>query len=223
MAFIENVEGVLEDEYFDKTTDGMKGLVSPVPNELTRFKANVAITRGDIKRQSIANALGGDAAKAEITTNEDTHEEANHQNSFQLACIGTKEATTKEITDRTENSITNPILHHPDSFRMKEANEWDLHKLVKVVMEEAERPDPIETRRQLAGVMGYTFNWRETAMTNMERLTTGIAKADAFGIKIRNSIKLTIILANVVTTARSSRGGHRSQGGVAQGKGGVYV
>ena len=68
MSFIENVEGVLEDEYFENETDGMRGLVDLQPNKLTRFKANVAITRADVKRQSIADAPGGDESKAEITS-----------------------------------------------------------------------------------------------------------------------------------------------------------
>ena len=50
MTFIENVEGVLEDEYFENANDGIRGLVDSIPNELTRFKANVAITRVDVKR-----------------------------------------------------------------------------------------------------------------------------------------------------------------------------
>ena len=35
---------------------------------------------------------------------------------------------------------------------------------------------------------------------------TYIAKADAFGVEIRNNIKATIILANIVTAARFSSG-----------------
>ena len=79
VTFIENVEGVLEDEYFENANDGMRGLVNLLPNELTSFKANVAITRADVKRQSIADAPGGDATKAEITSNEDAQEEANQR------------------------------------------------------------------------------------------------------------------------------------------------
>ena len=50
VTFIENIEGVLEDEYFEAAKDGMKGLTSAEPNELTRFKANVAITKADVKK-----------------------------------------------------------------------------------------------------------------------------------------------------------------------------
>ena len=55
--------------------------------------------------------------------------------------------------------------------------------------------------------MNYAFDWRETAATNQERLSADIAKADAFGIEIKNDIKATILLANVATAARFSSGG----------------
>ena len=207
VTFIENVEGVLEDEYFENANDGMRGLVDSIPNELTRFKANVAITRADVKRQSIEDAPGGDASKAEITSNEDAQEEANRQNVFRLACIGAKESMAKEITNRVGKSITNPVLRHPDGIRMKKVDEYQLHELLKVVLEGAARPDPIEIRRKIAAIMNYVFDWRETAATNQERLSADIAKADAFGIEIKNDIKATILLANVAMAARFSSGG----------------
>ena len=207
VTFIENVEGVLEDEYFENANDGMRGLVNLLPNELTSFKANVAITRADVKRQSIADAPGGDATKAEITSNEDAQEEANRQNVFRLACIGAKESMAKEITARVGNSITNTILRHPDGIRMKKVDEYQLHELIAAVREGAARPDPIEIRRQIAAIMDTVFDWRETAATNQERLSADIAKADAFGIEIRNDIKGIVILANVAAAARFSSGG----------------
>ena len=189
VTFIENVEGVLEDEYFENANDGMRGLVDSIPNELTRFKANVAITRADVKRQSIADAPGGDASKAEITSNEDAQEEANRQNVFRLACIGAKESIAKDITNRVGKSITNPVLRHPDGIRMKKVDEYQLHELLKVVLEGAARPDPIEIRRKIAAIMNYVFDWRETAATNQERLSADIAKADAFRIEIKTTSK----------------------------------
>ena len=49
----------------------MTGLTSVIHTKLTRFKANIAIIRANVKRKSIADALEGDATKAEIQTNED--------------------------------------------------------------------------------------------------------------------------------------------------------
>jgi len=208
VTFIENIEGVLEDEYFEAAKDGMKGLTSEEPNELTGFKANVAITKADVKKASLeAAALVSSTTAAEITTNEDAQEEANRQNVFRLASIGVKEGMAREITARVGVSITNPILRHPDGVRMKKVDEYLLHELVAAVMEGAERPSPIEIRKQLTGIMGFTFDWRETGATNQERLAADIVKADAFGVTIQNDVRAVIILANIAAAARFSSGG----------------
>ena len=109
MTFIENVEGVLEDEYFENAADGMRGMVDLQPNELTRFKANIAITRVALKRQSIADAPGGDKSKAEITSNEDAQEEANRWNVFRLEYTDAKEGIAKEITNRVGKALQTPF------------------------------------------------------------------------------------------------------------------
>ena len=109
VTFVEQIEGVLEDEYFEAAADGKKGLLSEVANELTGFKANVAITRADVKKASKdAAALVGAEEVAEITTNEDAQEEANRQNVFRLDSIGVKEGMAKAITARIGTAITNP-------------------------------------------------------------------------------------------------------------------
>ena len=59
VTFTENIVGVLEDEYFENVTDGMKRIISENPNELTGFKANVAVTKADVKAMLIAAAIGG--------------------------------------------------------------------------------------------------------------------------------------------------------------------
>ena len=75
VLFVENTEGVLEDKYFKAAADGTKGLLSAKANELTGFKANVAITRADMKKTSLeAATLVSLSAAAEIMTNKDTQE-----------------------------------------------------------------------------------------------------------------------------------------------------
>ena len=208
VTFIENIEGVLEDEYFEAAKDGMKGLTSAEPNELTGFKANVTITKADVKKALLeAAALVSSATAAKITTNEDAQEEANRQNVFRLASSGVKEGMAREITARVGVSITNPILRHPDGVRMKKVDEYLLHELVAAVMEGAKRPSPIEIRKQLTGIMGFTFDWRETGATNQERLAADIVKVDAFGVTIQNDVRAVIILANIAAAARFSSGG----------------
>ena len=95
VTLVENIEGVLEDQYFENATDGMKGLLDKTANELTNFKANVAIRAAEVKAASVAAAAAisttGFVAVPHIQTNEDAQEEANRQNVFRLACVGAKE------------------------------------------------------------------------------------------------------------------------------------
>ena len=135
VTFTKNIEGVLEDKYFENATDGMKGLISKNPNKLTGFKSNVSVTKADVKAASIAAAAAnrGNAAP-EITTNEDAQEEANRQNVFRLAVVGAKEQMAKEITARVGKSVTNPILGNTDGIRFKKVDEYHLHQLVAAVM-----------------------------------------------------------------------------------------
>ena len=128
VTFIENIGGVLEDQYFEHTTDGMKGLLAEAANKLINFKANVAIRAPKVKAASIsAAALISATAVPHIITNEDAQEEANRQNVFRLACVGAKEQMAKEITAKVGANITNPILRHPDGVRFKKVDEYKLH------------------------------------------------------------------------------------------------
>ena len=56
VTLVEKIEGVLEDQYFENATDGMKGLLSDTANELTDFKANVAFRAAEVKATSVAAA-----------------------------------------------------------------------------------------------------------------------------------------------------------------------
>ena len=56
ITFVKNIKEVLEDEYFEAPTDEMKGLVEEIPNELTKFKAKVAITKADVKKMLLEAA-----------------------------------------------------------------------------------------------------------------------------------------------------------------------
>ena len=126
ITLVENIEGVLEDQYFENATDGMKGLLSDSANELTDFKAKVAIRASEVKAASIAAAAlistTGFVAVPHISTNEDAQEEANKQNVFQLACVGAKEQMAKEITAKVGANITNPVLRHADGVRFKKVD-----------------------------------------------------------------------------------------------------
>ena len=72
-----------EDKYSEAASNGTKGLVSTLTNKLTGFKANVTITRADVKKTLLEAALLiSSTTPANITTHEGAKEEANRQNIF---------------------------------------------------------------------------------------------------------------------------------------------
>ena len=74
-------------------------------------------------------------------------------------------------------------------------------------MEGAERPDPIEIRKQVTDVMAFLFDWSEASATNQERFAADIVKAAAFGVVIGHDVKAAIILANIAMAAKFQQGG----------------
>ena len=63
---------MLENEYLEAATTSTKGPVDKISNDLTKLKANVAITKVDVKKTLLeAEALILATTAAGITTNED--------------------------------------------------------------------------------------------------------------------------------------------------------
>ena len=56
----------------------------------------------------------------------------------------------------------------------------------------------------MVDVMEKTFDWRESAVTNLEQISTAIAKAATYGIRFHNDMKGLVITANVAHTAQQT-------------------
>ena len=50
--------------------------------------------------------------------------------------------------------------------------------------------------------MATSFDWRESAATNLEQLLTAIAKAATYGVRFHNDMKGLVIKSNVAHTAQ---------------------
>ena len=57
----------------------------------------------------------------------------------------------------------------------------------------------------MVDVMATSFDWRESAATNLEQLSTAIAKATTYGVRFHNDMKGLFITANVAHTAQQPR------------------
>ena len=58
----------------------------------------------------------------------------------------------------------------------------------------------------MVDVMATTFDWRESAATNLEKLSTTIAKAATYGIRFHNVMKGIVVTANVTYAAQQTWG-----------------
>ena len=58
----------------------------------------------------------------------------------------------------------------------------------------------------MVDVMATTFDWRESAATKLEKLSTIIAKAAMYGVCFQNDTKELVITANVAYAAQQTWG-----------------
>ena len=58
----------------------------------------------------------------------------------------------------------------------------------------------------MVDVMATTFDWREIAATNLEKLSTAIAKAATYGFMFHNDLKGLVITANAAYVAQQAWG-----------------
>ena len=58
----------------------------------------------------------------------------------------------------------------------------------------------------MVNVMATTFGWQESAATNLEKLSTAIAKAVTYGVRFHNDMKGIVITSNVAYAAQQTWG-----------------
>ena len=57
-------------------------------------------------------------------------------------------------------------------------------------------------RQQFVNIAGMVFDWRDTVAINVEKFATNAAKTQAYGIRVHDTLKVVIILANVEWATR---------------------
>ena len=193
VTLIKHTNHVLEQQLFEESADGMVGIGSETSNTLTNYKSNVAIKKSDVKRQSIDEAPAANLTinilAPKITTNADAQDKADRQNTARLAAIRVKEAIAAAITSIVGAHIANLILCTTDGSGFWTVDKYDLHQLLRAVKGGAERPSATSIRQIMVDVMATTFDWRESVATNLEQLSTAIARAATYGVRFHNNMK----------------------------------
>ena len=171
---------------FEESTNGMKGLVSDVGNALNDYKSTVHIKKRDVLASLIGAAkiaiTGDSTIKSVIDNNSNTQDKANRQNVFRFVVIGVKEGITERLTKIVGRDITNPILRTTDNSSFKSVDQYQIHQLFTAFTEGLERPELSNIRGQLVNIVGTIFDWRETVVTNVERMAAMSAKFLGYGV-----------------------------------------
>ena len=117
-----------------------------------------------------------------------------------------KEAIAAAITSIVGAQITNLILRTIDGSYFRTVDEYDLHQLLSAVKGGAEWPSSTAIRQMMVDVMATTFDWQESAATNLKQLLTSIAKAAVYGVRFHNDMKELVITSNVSHAAQQTWG-----------------
>ena len=102
--------------------------------------------------------------------------------------------------------ITNPILRTTYGSDFRTVDEYALHQLLSAVMGGAKQPSVMTSRQMMVDVMATTFDWRESAATNLKKLSIEIVKAATYGIRFHNDMKGLVITANVAYASQQTLG-----------------
>ena len=209
--FLQRIERELERQLNEYTSSGMKQLTSATPNELTKLKASVSITWSGVIRSSKAKAAKkyAETKKEEdkeplIATRDDAKDEADRQNVARLATIGNKEGIIEGVRNRVGGAITDIVLKTADATDDKNVDDIEIHKLLKCVLDAAERPAAAAARDEYVALTSTTFDFRLKMNSNVEKLKAKVAKAKGYGIVVGDDVICMIVLANAEWAARQS-------------------
>ena len=118
--------------------------------------------------------------------------------------IGVREEIAAAITSIFVAQITNPILRTTDESDFQTVDKYELYQLLSAVKGGAERPSATAIRQMIVDVMAKTFDWLESAATNLKKLSTFIAKPTTYGLQFHNDMKGLVITANVAYAAQQT-------------------
>ena len=147
---------------------------------LNQYKSTIHIKKRDVLAASRAAAdrasTDNITVKPDITNNINAQDEADRQKFFRLAAIGINEGITEGITKIVGKDITNPILRTTENSDFKSVDQYQIHQLFTAITEGAEIPESTNIQRQFVNIAGKILDWRETVVTNIERMAEMAAK-----------------------------------------------
>ena len=211
LIFEKQIERVFERQYYESSSDGMKGLLAKAPNDLNAILSTKLVSRSSVLKESKATAArestSTNTVAPEITSNNDAQDEADRINMFRLAAIGAKEGAAAGISKVVGTDITDATLRTTDGQDFKTVDEYTLYALMRAVIEGAERPATIDVRKLYVSLCSTKFDFRIKMVVNVERLRSQAAKSKGYGVKVGEDVIVLIIIANIEWAASQEWGG----------------
>ena len=155
-----------------------------------------------MKDAAAAESTEDKPVEPKITDREEAELDADCQNAYCMATIGSKEGFTAGIKKLIGTAITIRILQTTEGTDFKTVDDYQLHKLIKSITDGAGRPKAITTRSMYVAITGTHFDFRKRTNVNVERFDAEAKKSAGFGVEVHDNLKATIILGKIEWAAQ---------------------
>ena len=108
------------------------------------------------------------------------------------------------MRNRVGGAITDIVLKTVGATYDKNVDNVEIHKLLKCVLDAAERPAAVATRGKYAALTSTTLDFRLKMNSNVKKMKSNVAKAKGYGVVVGNDVICMIVLANAKWVARQS-------------------
>ena len=156
----------------------LNSITSVPPSAIPAINSNDVATITTVLATATCKAAAATAALSPgaaqiaptITTRMKAQDEANHLNFNYQSVIGAKEGSATAITDKFVSDVNDIVLCTVNRDDFKVIDNYKLHKIVRAEITRTDRQATNTVLEQLAGVLGYAFNFQQKLNTNMDLL-----------------------------------------------------
>ena len=185
------------------------------PSKLSAIKSTTAVTATTILCEQRALIEAATKAVKEDADAEppkppmirsEAIEEADRRNTNNQAVIGTKEGVTEAIVEMVGKDVTDAVLRTVGGEDYKSLDEYELHELVSVIIQGADRPNINDVLDKLHEVVTFKFDFRKKVGANVEALRAKAAQMQPYGIVVDETQIALVFQANVSAAASEDWG-----------------
>ena len=117
-----------------------------------------------------------------------------------------KDGIAEGITKIVGRQITNTMLKTTDNSDFKSVDQYQSHQFFTAITEGAERLESTNIWRQFANISRKIFDWKETVVTNVERMAAMAVKSLDYDMRVHIKLCKVVIIANTEWAAQKTWG-----------------